>query len=184
MLNKNNNFKKEKVIPSFIFFMIFVVLFVGLIVSFLVSIFGGTKGSFFGGTIAITILCLFSFFTGIFHLIRTDEKHRMSIKALGVVLLLTSFAFMSILIDYYKDVPKIINSEYSSYEGELTSFHVSHGRSTSTNLTIGNRTFEMSGEFSDKNFLIIGGKYRVEFLPNTKYVMNLYRYGNYNKILK
>ncbi len=89
---------------------------------------------------------------------------------------------MSILIitgllpDYLNDIPYVVNSNYSSSEGVLTDFYVRHRRSTRTYLTIDNNEFDISGEYNS-NFLIKGRRYHIEYLPNSKFVMHIYRCG-------
>lgn len=159
------------------------VLFIAVILPFILDIYGNLKARFFGDIISGTLITIVMFIIGTFSLIlhkNRDDKllSLVRVRVLGIALLLFSIFFATTLLSYYKDLPKAINSDYSYYDGKLIKFHVSHGRSTSTYFTIGNKDFRINGAPSSKDFLIIGKEYDVEFLPNSKYVIGLYRYEN------
>lgn len=79
------------------------------------------------------------------------------------------------MIDYYKDIPDALNSNYSSCEGTLTkAYYPNLSKQRGTKFFINDTEFYISSRYKD--FFIKGTKYKVEYLPNSKYVINIYKY--------
>lgn len=169
--------KKLKITAAFLIG----IIIVSFIISFALIASNNKKAVYFGTVIAISSFVLVMFILGLIQFIPSIYKGRSRTKLIvmwifGICWILASISLIiGDLPNYYKDIPKVINSDYSSYEGKLTSYHISHGRTTTTSFTIEGRQFHVKGEY-DAGVLIEGRKYRVEYLPNTQYVMNLYSY--------
>lgn len=161
--------------------------FVGLvlisfIISFILMVSKDTKKEYFGTVIGYSSFVIIMFILGVIQFIPSVYKGRKPFRLIVMWImgfLWTVFSIMLIIGDlpnYYKDINSVISSDYSSYEGKLTNYHIVHGKSISTYFTIGDKEFHVNGKY-DSGVLIEGRKYRIEYLPNTKYVINLYQYG-------
>ena len=156
------------------------VFFIGLIVPLLMESSKNFKIVFVGHIIGISFFAFVIFGLGISNLgIIKDKGEKPSVKIRAKIIcavsIIFSIAIASMEIPYYKDLPNMINSQYEAYDGQLKDFKVIKGRTTITRLTVGDKDFEFNGQYS-KNFLIKGKKYHVEVLPNTNYVVSVYRY--------
>jgi amino acid transporter len=178
ILSRNKRFIKENQRKKSKITALLAVLFAGLILLFILMFSPNKKARFLGDIICFSFIAILIFIIGVCLIIsRPSKDDKLSdivrIKGFGTVCLFISI-LLSIysLLDYYKDVPKVINSNYSSYEGKLTKLYVHYGRATSTTFIIGDKEFKVTGKFTT-NPPIIGNKYHVEFLPNTKFVMSL-----------
>lgn len=129
---------------------------------------------------------IFALIIGLYSLLSKNKGYKLStiirIKVIGAAVLLFSIFLTKQFIIFYEDIPAAINSNYSYFNGKLANFYVSHGKSTSTYVTIENEKFKINGDISKKGYLVNGDTYAVEFLPNSKYVIALYRYENSSKI--
>jgi hypothetical protein len=154
--------------------------FIGLIVPFIMRSSKNFKISFLGQIISSSSLMLIMLGFGIYNLkISKDKNEKSSVKTrtkiIGVVLIIFSITIGVITLPYYKDIPNMMNSKYEAYDGQLKDVKVIKGRTTITKFTVGDKEFELNGQ-SSKNFLVKGKKYHVEVLPNTNYVVSVYRY--------
>ncbi len=131
-----------------------------------------------------SIVLLIILVTTIYSLImNTKSKNKAIIKTNTTVYILAiagvSLIFyfcISSLPNYYKDIPKIITSEYPSIDGELTNLSIHKGRGASTNFIIDGIKFSIDGVPSS-DFLVEGKKYHVCYLPNSKFVIKIERYN-------
>jgi hypothetical protein len=151
--------------------------------SFILIISKDTKKEYFGTVIGYSSFVVIMFILGVIQFIPSVYKGRKPLRLIIMWIMGFLWTVSSIMLitgdlpNYYKDIDKIISSDYSSYEGRLNSYHIVHGKSTTTYFIIEDKEFHVKGKY-DSNFLIEGRKYRIEYLPHTKYVINLYRYGN------
>ena len=105
--------------------------------------------------------------------VKNEKEIKLSSKILGLVFFVGSILLSIPVSNYYKDIPKIINSNYSFYKGNLTDVQIKRGRGVIlTTITIKNEKFKIHGILSP-SFTIIGKEYYVTFLPNTKFVISL-----------
>ncbi|GFZ29925.1 hypothetical protein CSC2_04510 [Clostridium zeae] len=156
------------------------IFIIGLIVPFIMESSKNFKIVFLGHIIGISFFTILIFGVGISNLIIFKDKQenpsvKIKAKVLGTFLIILSIVFASMAAPYYKDLPNMINSQYEAYDGQLKDFKVIKGRTTITKLTVGDKDFEFNGQYS-KSFLTKGKKYHVEVLPNTNYVVSVYRY--------
>lgn len=169
--------KKNKLLIGKVHVIPLIVFFVAIIIPFFLSRSTNLKVQFFGLTILSSSIVIFVFIIGMCAIIMHSKKENSLLQIVKLKFFGAAFLFISIYLgmnyslNYYKDVPKIINSDYSSYEGQLTKFYVKYGRATSTNFTIGNKEFKVLGIFT--NPLSIGKVYQVKFLPNSEFVMSI-----------
>lgn len=157
-----------------------------LILSIIFIISSNKKIVYFGKMIGLSSFTILFFLLGIIQFFPSRHKIMSSAKSAIMKVFGFSWIICSILIatgdlpNYYRDIPNIVNSDYSSYEGNLTDYYIAHGRTTTTYFTIGEKKFKVDGKYND-GVLVKDKRYRVEYLPNTKYVMNLYSYKYINK---
>lgn len=154
--------------------------FIALIVPFIMRSSKNFKISFLGQIISSSFLMLIMLAFGIYNLkISKDNNKESSVKTrakvIGAVLIIFSIAIGAITFPYYKDIPNMMDSKCEVYDGQLKDVKVIKGRTTITRFTVGDKEFELNGQ-SYKNFLVKGKKYHVEVLPNTNYVVSVYRY--------
>ncbi|MBK1813291.1 hypothetical protein JHL18_21955 [Clostridium sp. YIM B02505] len=172
--------KSKNIVKKIMWISAIPVFFIGLIVPLIMETSKNFKIVFVGRIIGIDFFALVVFALGISNLIIINNKQektsvKIRAKIFGAVAIIFSIGIGSMIIPYYKDLPGMMNSQYESYDGQLKDFKVIKGRTTITRFTVGNKEFETSGQYL-KNFLIKGKKYHVEFLPNTDYVVSVYRY--------
>ncbi len=155
-----------------------VILLIGLIIPAILLFSRDSKIKFWGEIVLFSFTLFILFILGVYSALfygRNDNRvsTKFVIKAFGFVLVLGSIFFSKpFLFNYYKDIPLVLNSKYSSYEGELSTYYSSQGIGTSMTIAIGDKEFDLDKQPSP-NFLSIGKKYRVSFLPNTKYVIKV-----------
>jgi len=160
---------------NIIFLAFFLLFFIAFSTSAVLKVFGGLKAEFYGNVIGYTFLSIFFLTTGVVTLVVSTYDNKLSTKTLGFLFIIFTAIPAIYLPNYYKDLPKVLNSDYSCYEGELTDYYVAYGKFTHTHLTIGNEKFNMKCKPSAKNPPIKGRMYSVEYLPNTKFVVNFYK---------
>lgn len=152
--------------------------FIVLIVPFILSISKNTVARFWGDIILYSLCTIFIFIVGIISIIPHKAKHIKVKKAISgmimgiLCLAISTWLFVDLLPQYYMDIPKVITSDYSVYEGQLTNFFVSHGRTVSTSFTIKDKKFKVYRVYSSDT-LVIGKVYRVKYLPSSNYAMSL-----------
>lgn len=172
--------RKEKLLVLIPFFI--------LILSFILYLSGNSKAEFWANIIIGTFFIIFALIIGLYSLLSKNKGYKLStiirIKVIGAAVLLFSIFLTKQFIIFYEDIPAAISSNYSYFNGKLVNFYVSHGKSTSTYVTIENEKFKINGDISKKGYLVNGDTYGVEFLPNSKYVIALYRYENSSKIIQ
>jgi len=168
-LGRDKRYIKEKAGKKFKGILVFIVLFCCMGIPIVILTFSNNiKAKFFAYTMVDSFLVVILFLFGFFSV---------NIRVMGIVfgaICLVGSIYLSIpTINYYKDIPKIINSNYSFYKGKLTKVKDHRfERSISTTLTINNQKFEIHGALSPI-FKIIGKEYYVTFLPNSKFVIDL-----------
>jgi hypothetical protein len=84
---------------------------------------------------------------------------------------------MLAMINNIKDIPNVIHSDYKILEGNLTSYHIGRTGTKSSGTRFVINGIELYIDSRDKEFFVVGDKYRVEYLPHSKFVMNLYKCG-------
>lgn len=137
------------------------------------------KVHFFGTLIFGSIFALFAFSIGLF-LLRTAFRDKISIgnRIFFIFLSIDSILVSAFMVyDYskeYQDIPYIVTSKYENKVGVLTNFYVS------PKFSKGGTEFEIDGThfyfgWKVKGFFIKGKRYRVEYLPHSKYVMNVFK---------
>lgn len=173
---KENNGYMKSIIISFS-----VVLLIILIVILCLTS-SNDKVRFFSTLIVGLFFSIFSFVAGIIIILPNSGRDK-SIKNIiialctSVLLILFSILMMSIFSNYIKDIPNVINSDYKVAEGNLTSYYVGGGstkKGKGTRFVINGIEFYTTMRYN--GFLVVGDKYRVEYLPHSKTVMKLYRY--------
>lgn len=159
----------------------FVVSILILMLSMLIAIGSdNVKISFFGSFLSVMFMTVVMLVFAIVQFLPSVFKRRSKIMIILMWLLACIWLLLSIVMitglipDYYKDMPSVLQSSYSSYKGELTNFYVIKSRQTHTYFFIDNIKFSVVGEYKP-GVLVKGEKYRVEYLPNTKKVIHLYR---------
>jgi hypothetical protein len=173
-LSKNKKFIEKKSVKMIKIFL--AASLVSIAIRYIPSIYNdGTKVKFFIYVIGFILLSIIPLSVGLYIMTYHLDKNIpfskvVKLKALGGVLLIFSIVLNISLLNYYKDIPNIINSNYSSFKGKLTNFAYD-GKSNSTSLIFGATRFTIDGRGSD--FTTIGKDYYVNFLPNSKFVMSL-----------
>jgi len=174
-LNRNKRYIKEKSGEKIKRIIILIVLLVFMVIPMLIlTISSNIKAKFFAYTMFDTFLVVVLFLFGILFAFVTN-KNKVKIRSIifTLICLVGSFYLIKPTINYYKDIPKIINSNYSSYKGNLTNVETHNSsRSISTILTINNQKFEIHGTLTPE-FKTIGKEYYVTYLPNSRYVIKL-----------
>lgn len=152
-----------------------------MVVSLLLASSSNSTNSFWGTLFGMSIMAVILLTLGVIQFIPSIFRRRSRIKAIllwvmGLLWILVSgFLLFGLLPNYYEDISNALNARYTSYEGILTDYSVSHSsRSVETYLAIGDKKFYISGEYKP-GVLIKGEKYRIEYLPHSKYVMHLYK---------
>ncbi|QAA32481.1 hypothetical protein [Clostridium manihotivorum] len=180
---KVKNWYKVNKVKSKIPFVLFPILFaLGLLLPKVMNLFGGFKAKFIGAVMtytfsAIVLFCLGSYYCVLHKAEGYKYSSRISVRTVGIIfLLLTAYIGVAVLPKYYKDLSRVVKSEYVSYDGELTELSISDDRTTFTKFTLGKKKFVMNKNLSDKNFFVKGKSYHVEMLPNTDFVVQVYRY--------
>jgi len=174
-MSRNKRFIKEKPGEKVKGILLLIVLFAWMgIPALILSTPHNIKIIFFAYTMLYSFFVALLFILGLLSIfVKTEKKVRLSSKILGVVFFGGSILLSIPVSNYYKDIPKIINSNYSFYKGDLTDVQIKRGRGlTLTTITINNEKFELHSILSP-NFTIIGKEYYVTFLPNTKFVISL-----------
>lgn len=99
-------------------------------------------------------------------------KNRIA-SAINVLLFMGAIIlFTNNTIKYYKDIPYVINGEYSVIVGECTYCYAYRGRDSRLDMTIGDVKFKVALGYN--TFVKKGRIYKVEYLPNTKEVLHIY----------
>jgi hypothetical protein len=182
VLKVKNWYKLNKVKSTNPFALLAALFALGLLVAKVMNLFGGFKVKFIGIVLtysfsAIVLFCLGSYYCILHKTEGYKYSSRISVRIVGIIfLLLTAYIGVSVLPKYYKDLSRVINSEYATYDGELMEVNTSSGTTTFTKFTLGKKRFVISKSISDKNFFVKGKRYHVEMLPNTDYVVQVYRY--------
>lgn len=174
-MSRNKRFIKEKPGEKVKGILILIVFLAWMgIPAFILSTPHNIKTSFFAYTMVYSFFVAFFFVLGLlFIFVKIEKKVKLSSKILGVVFFVGSILLSIPVSNYYKDILKIINSNYSVYKGNLTDIQIKRGRGVIlTTITIKNEKFKIHGTLSP-DFTIIGKEYYVTFLPNTKFVINL-----------
>ncbi len=188
ILSKNNRFiyqKRNGTFKRILFSMVFIIILVVPVI--ILSTSRGPKIKFFAYIVCYSFWAIITSLIGllcIFMKIDKDEGfvRMVRVKITGIGFLVFSILFIMPTYSYCRDIPVIISSEYSYFEGNLTNFHFTGGRSTSTILVFKDKTFKINYKVSPQ-FTVIGRKYYIEFLPNSKFVMSL-KAETTNDILK
>lgn len=76
-------------------------------------------------------------------------------------------------INYYKDVPYAITNEYSVASGKCTKCFIYRGRASCLKVTIDGIDFNVSLGY--RSFIKKGENYQIDYLPNSKEVMVVYK---------
>lgn len=174
-MTKNKLSKRRKYAIAFI-----VVILVLMLSIFFASTSDNVKISFFGSFLSVIFFAAVMLVLAIVQFIPSVFKRRSKIIIVlmcllaCIWLLLSTVMITGVIPDYYKDMPSVLQSSYSSYEGELTNFYVIKARGTHTYFFLDNTKFTVIGEFKP-GVLVKGEIYRVEYLPNIKKVIHLYR---------
>jgi hypothetical protein len=174
-MSRNKRFIKEKPGEKVKGILLLIIIFAWMgIPALILSNPHSIKADFFAYTVMDSFFVVFLFILGLLCIfVKTEKKVKLSSKILGVVFFGGSILLSIPVSNYYKDIPKIINSNYSFYKGNLTDVQIKSGRGvTLTTITIKNEKFELHSILSP-SFTIIGKEYYVTFLPNTKFVISL-----------
>ncbi len=174
-MSRNQRFIKEKPGEKVKGILLLIVLFAWMgIPALILSNPHSIKADFFAYTMIYSFFVAFLFILGLLSiLVKTEKKVKLSSKIFGVVFFVCSILLCIPVSNYYKDIPKIINSNYSFYKGNLTDVQIKKGRGVIlTTITIKNEKFKIHGTLSPV-FTTIGKEYYVTFLPNTKFVISL-----------
>jgi hypothetical protein len=118
---------------------------------------------------------------GIVLLIYTFIKEKNNIlktfKACAVFILLIIFTigmnvvFLKLLAEYIPDVPNLITSNYSTITGYPFNIETHSGKNPSQEFTINEIKFDANFSY---NFPRVGiGKYKVTYLPHSKFILNI-----------
>ena len=175
-MSKKKKFIEKKSVKMIKIFL--VASLVSIAIRYIPSIYNdGTKVKFFIFVIGFLLLSIIPLSMGLYIMTYHLDKNIpfpkiVKVKAVGGVLLIFSIVLNISLLNYYKDIPNILNSNYSSFEGKLTNFAYD-GKSNKTSLIFGTTRFTIDGRDSD--YTNIGKDYYVNFLPNSKFVMSLGR---------
>lgn len=178
ILSKNSRFIKEKPnekLKRILFLIPFILVL--LVPELIMIISRDAKVQFFASTIIYSFIIIIMFLLGLLLVFIRSGKDEKLVKIvwgriLGIAFLGISI-FLSIQVsNYYKDIPVVINSDYSYFEGNLTNYHFNNRGGNSTSLIFGDITFKIYYKASPQ-FTIIGKKYYIEYLPHSKFVMSL-----------
>jgi hypothetical protein len=188
ILSKNERsiyHKRSGMFKSIVFLILFIVG--ALFPVIILSTSSDPKSKFFAYTICYSFWGIVIFLMGLLFVFlkidKNDEFVRVAkIRILGVMFLVISILFIIPAYSYCKDIPVIIRSDYSYFEGNLTNFHFTVGRVNSTTLIFNDKIFKINYKVSPQ-FTVIGKKYYIKFLPNSKFVMSL-KTTTTNDILK
>lgn len=104
-------------------------------------------------------------------------KERMSLLFKSILITGLVIFFINYTIKYYKDIPYVISGGYSSVEGVCTNSYESRGRAPHLDVTVDGIEFKVKPGY--KNIIIKGQTYKIEYLPNTKEVMEVYTVEKY-----
>lgn len=99
-------------------------------------------------------------------------KERMSLLFNSILITGLVIFFINYTIKYYKDIPYVLSGEYCSVEGECTNSYENRGRAPHLDITVDGVEFNVKSGY--KKSIIIGKTYKIEYLPNTKEVMEVY----------
>lgn len=134
------------------------------------------KVNFFSTLIFESLFVSVALISGLY-LFKTSLKNKLGIGnrifhiflALNFIIVLSFMAYSC--SKEYQDIPYIIASKYESKVGILTgsSSHSRHG----TEFEIDGIRFYFDRKIGDS--LVMGKRYKVEYLPHSKYVMNVYK---------
>lgn len=174
-MSKNKGFIKENPREKLKTKLFQILIIVGIILPFLILILvREPKIRFFADTI---VFSSFAILISLIGLILVFDKTDKNIKFWIIIMcfLFFSIFFIKSAFNYYKDIPFILNSDYSYFEGSLTHYSTS-GRGHTTTLIFGDKEFKIDYRVSPQ-FTVIGKRYSIEFLPNSKFVMSL-KVGN------
>ena len=86
--------------------------------------------------------------------------------------LLLVFSIIS-SVEHFKDIPYALNSNYAITEGLCTQSMSIYGKDTHLAIIIDN--ISLSTSIGYKKFIYTGNVYKVEYLPNTKEVIHIYK---------
>lgn len=120
--------------------------------------------------ILILLQILHQFVKELFNRKSLKDKRILLLKILVVIVALAAFSYNS--IKYYKDVPYAVNSKYSVIVDECTYYYVNKGKDSHLDITVGGIDFNVSLKY--ERFIKRGEIYKIEYLPNTKEVLNIY----------
>ena len=86
-----------------------------------------------------------------------------------------SLVFNSLITEWnlIQDVPHLVHSDFSIIEGTVTLYEVSHGDTDETKMMVNG--MKMDGGFEYKEEVEENVKYRVEYLPHSRYVVKYQR---------
>lgn len=174
-MSRNKRYIKEKPVKNIkrTLILIVVLAWMGIPALILSIPNNNIKAKFFAYTMIYSCLVVVLFLFGILFVFASKKDMKLRGIIFGTISLVGSILLIVPTLNYYKDVPKIINSNYSFYKGNLTNVKNNNFRnSISTILTINNQKFEIHGALSP-DFTIIGKEYYVTFLPNSKFVIDL-----------
>ena len=174
-MSRNKRYIKEKSGKNIKRTLILIVLLAWMVIPELILSIpnNNIKANFFAYTMVYSCLTVVLFLLGFFFVFTSKKDVKLRAITFGTISLVGSILLSIMTLNYYKDVPKIINSNYSFYKGNLTNVKNNNFRnSVSTILTINNQKFEIHGALSPE-FTIIGKEYYVTFLPNSKFVIDL-----------
>ena len=174
---EKNRHKKNKKHNRKVIWIVIGIFALLIIAIFMINI-PDRKVHFFSTLILGSVFMIIGFFLGVFFF-RTAIKDKLSIgKKIFFIFLSIDFILVSSYMIYfysekYQDIPYITTSNYESKVGVLTSFYVA------SKYTKGGTKFDVDGThfYLDRkvNDVFVKGKtYRVEYLPHSKYVMNVF----------
>lgn len=173
--NMKYNWTKKLKIPIFVQSII-------LIFSFIIYFFNNIGIiKFYTFLIIMTMLDLI-FFEVLLWFIYLFNKNVKIKNKIYELLRIISVAFFLIFfvydtVNYYKDIPYAVSGQYSSVTGLCTRCYVRTGKTSNLDITIGNMEFTVESDY--KNSINEGQIYKVEYLPNSKEVIEIYRGDGY-----
>jgi hypothetical protein len=178
ILSKNKRFIKEKPGEKFKRILFLMPFIVGLIVpGIIMKISRDAKTKFFASTVIYSFITISIFLVALVLVFMKSDKDEKLFKIIRGRILGAAFLGVSVflsmqVLNYYKDIPLILSSHYSYFDGNLTKVHFNNRGGYSTNLSFGNKEFKIDYKLSPQ-FTVIGKKYYIEFLPHSKFVMSL-----------
>lgn len=94
---------------------------------------------------------------------------------LFLVVAAVGFVFNSLITEWnlIQDIPHLAHSDFAVVEGEITIYEVSHGDIDEDRMMINGIKMDGGFEYSEK--LVDNAKYKVEYLPHSKYVVRYHR---------